>query len=347
VDHQQTEPASPRKLRRARAQGRVWWSRELTGATLLCAAVALLLFHGPAVVERARLFTLTLLRQALAPSPPPPSMALDAAISLIITSTAPLLALLFVVALAVSLIQVGPIFTLAPLRPDERSRTGVVEELRRALGPRSVTDGLLILARICFLLSLLGWTLWTELRGLLSLPLMGVGQGLSTLGAILWAMTWKTLLVLLALAALDVLIQRQRFLRSQKMSRREVLQEQRESEGDPSLRGERRRLRRALLEGASVDRASRAAVIVESGDGLVVALRYTPGVDDVPLVVARGEAAMARRIIMTGRRQGVPILRDDELARGLRAVDGPIPEAYFDAVGALLRSVMDQRSSDG
>ena len=120
------------------------------------------------------------------------------------------------------------------------------------------------------------------------------------------------------------------------MTRDEVRREQREDEGDPGHRAERRRLHRALLGAGPV---SRATVVVVNPTHVAVALRHDPAGEDAPRVVAKGTGLAAARIRSAARRAAVPIVRDVPLARALfrlGEVGEEIPAELYDAAAAVL-----------
>jgi type III secretion protein U len=140
----------------------------------------------------------------------------------------------------------------------------------------------------------------------------------------------------LAFGALDWGLARRRHLRSLRMTRDEVRREQKDDEGDPAHRAERRRRHRALLEASP---ASRATVVVVNPSHVAVALRHDRASDDAPRLVAKGTGRAAARIRSAARLAGVPIVRDPPLARALHRlaeVGEEIPEELFDAAAAVL-----------
>lgn len=127
------------------------------------------------------------------------------------------------------------------------------------------------------------------------------------------------------------------------MTKQEVKQESRETEGDGSQKGERRRLHAELLEDAMLHRVRTADVVIVNPDHLAVALRYDPDEeDDAPLVIAAGRNLLAARIVAEARRHGVPVLREVELARSLVGVElgSQIPEELYEAVAEILKVVV-------
>lgn len=248
MSSERTEEATPRKLRRARQDGRVWRSRDLTSALILLAASGLLIWAGGAIFERLRWLTAMIFGLACAPQPPSPSLALEAALEAVVDCLWPLAGVVTVTAVTAGLVQVWPLLTFEPVRP-KLARLDPIAGLRRLLDGRGVIDALVSAAKVLLVGAVLVATLVDELPTLVALVSAGPVAGLDALAAVGGALLLRGGVALLGLAALDVLIQRRRYLKDMRMTRREVERERRETEGDESLRGERRRLRAELLEG--------------------------------------------------------------------------------------------------
>jgi flagellar biosynthetic protein FlhB len=130
------------------------------------------------------------------------------------------------------------------------------------------------------------------------------------------------------------------------MSRQELRDELRQSEGDPTLRGRLRALQRRLAKGRMLQQVTRAQVVVTNPAHYAVALAYRMGQTAAPEVVAKGADLMAQRIVARAREHRVPIVPNPPLARALyRSVEvgQPIPTALYEAVAEVLAYVYSLR----
>jgi type III secretion protein U len=132
------------------------------------------------------------------------------------------------------------------------------------------------------------------------------------------------------------------------MTREEVERDLRETEGDPAHRAQRRRLHRALSTQQMLEDVRTADMVLVAPEGVAVALRYAPAVAAAPIVVARGERLVARRIAEVAREAGVPVRVDERAAFIARSLAGPgqpqqtadeIPPWLFEPVAEILRVV--------
>jgi flagellar biosynthesis protein FlhB len=155
-----------------------------------------------------------------------------------------------------------------------------------------------------------------------------------------------TITILLAVVALvDFVVQRRRASESIKMTKEEVKQEYRESEGDPQVRGARRRRARQIAFGRMMDAVPTADVVVTNPTTLAVAIKYDSLSMRAPKIVAKGQRLMAERIKTLAREHGVPVIEDKPLARALfsRPVGAEVPTHLYRAVARLLVLVHQAR----
>jgi flagellar biosynthesis protein FlhB len=192
----------------------------------------------------------------------------------------------------------------------------------------------------------LGWAAWTVIRAdFLALPgMLGAAPGdqLSATTGILWRTALRLILAAAVLAGLDLAIQRMRFTARMRMTREETKREAKEDEGDPLLRGRRRKRHRDLSRGRAALEVPRADALVVNPTHVAVALRYRKGEGRAPRVTAKGKGVLAEYMRELARENAVPIVQDVPLARLLYRkvkVGGEIPAATYQAVAAVLAFV--------
>ncbi len=327
-----TEQPTPRRLREARRRGEVARSDELSAAAALAGGLAGVLAMGPdAAADLARS-----LRNAVATAVwcTDPWLAARAGLATVLRlSLGPACAALAAGALA-SAVQAGPGLSPEALKP-RLDRLDPARGLARLCSPSQLARAALGLVKGAALLALA----WAWFRGagpvLSTLPRQGP-EALWRALPLLTGLALRLALALAAFGAIDWAIARARHRRALLMTRDEVRREQKEDEGDPEYRAERRRLHRALLEAGGV---SRATVVVVNPTHVAVALRHDRDGEEAPTVVAKGRGAAAARIRSAARRAGVPLVHDVPLARALHRlaeVGEEIPEQLYEAAAAVL-----------
>ena len=336
-----TEAATPRRVEHAREEGRAPVSRELTTlATLMCGGGAIVvtsvnllgLAHG-----LARLMEATRLHDA----------PFDAVLSLLAQYAMPIAVAALVGAAGATLLQTGFLIHGGSLRP-QFSRIDPRTGLRRIFGVNALFDatrsGLKLAA-----LAVAGWSallpLWPSLR----LSILRAPQTLP--GTILWAalrLLAASLLVQAAAAAVDVLWTRHQHARSLRMSRQEIKQELRESEGDPKIKARIRQIRQTRARRRMLAAVPKAAVVITNPTHFAVALAYERGSKAAPRVVAKGVDSVAARIREVAQAARVPLVANPPLARALYPIelDQEIPAELYRAVAAVIAYIwrLDHRA---
>jgi flagellar biosynthetic protein FlhB len=168
------------------------------------------------------------------------------------------------------------------------------------------------------------------------------GAVLSRMSANLATAGVRVLAAYALLAVADVLLQRYRYFKRMRMTKEEAKREYKDDEGDPMLKGRRKRRHREFIRGRAATEVPKADAVVVNPTHIAVALRYRRGEDKAPRVVAKGKGPAADRIRELARENGVPIVRDVPLARLLHKrvkVGGAVPAETYKAVAAVLAFV--------
>jgi type III secretion protein U len=344
MSDEKTESPTEKKLRDARLQGAALKSQDIVDSMSLLAVVVLMMSATSWLASHFN----DILAEGLAfVTGPHDDTALLSALWRILRST--LIVSLTVVAVAAGAallalaIQVGFHPTLKPVTP-RLDNVNPVAGLKRLFSLRSLLDlAKSIVKGLIFL-----WIGGLVLSWLLPIALAAAYQPIRELAHLAWQACLRLLQfwlgVYLVLGLIDWFIQRMVFLRSQRMSKDEVKREHKNDEGDPIIKGERRKLQRAGGEGESSPKAAmrQATVLVTNPTHYAVALRYDPQDCPVPRILATGMDEQAAVLRELARREGVPIAANPPLARALYKAgpDAFIPEPLFEAVAAVLRWVL-------
>ncbi|MBI5068534.1 MAG: EscU/YscU/HrcU family type III secretion system export apparatus switch protein [Deltaproteobacteria bacterium] len=329
-----TERPTPRRLREARRRGEVAVSRELTGAAALAGGLAALGGTGAATAgDLARLLRTSL---AEAASGEPAALpALTRAAGAALRAAAPAMAAAVAAGALAGLLQTR--FLLAPaLAAPRLERLDLAAGLGRVASAQAWGTALLGLARALGVLAAGGWLALRALPALASLPRGSAGALPSAWSLRLWPAVLGLAGLLLFLGLADLLLARHRLQARLRMTRQEVMREQRDDEGEPLLRQERRRAQRAL---ALAPPLARAAVLVVNPTHLAVAMAHDGRSESAPTVVAKGAGAAAARLRAEARRLGVPVVRNVGLARSLyrlAEVGDAVPEELYQAAAEVL-----------
>ena len=272
----------------------------------------------------------------------------------VITLVLPLALLVMVAGVAGNLVSGGLVFSYRAIRFDP-SRINPLTGFKRIADRQALVRLGLATAKMS-ILALISWQVVGS-----RVPSLVATQG-STASAIAGSclsavfQLGLTITILLAVVALvDFVVQRRKAQQSIRMTKQEVKQEYRESEGDPQIRGARRRRARQMAFARMMDAVPTADVIVTNPTTLAVALKYDSLTMKAPKVVAKGQRLMADRIKQIAREHNVPVIEEKPLARALfsRPVGSEVPAHLYRAVARLLvlvhqsRFGVDGRSAGG
>lgn len=340
---ERTEQATPRRLSEARRKGQVARSAELTGAIGLLGMVALLyavkdkLFFE---LQRCLAWYFSLAGQA-AGSGAGLAPALYQAARVMTGVLAPFLLLAVLAALAANLAQVGFLFTTETIKP-KLQHINPAAGFERIFSTRSLVE----LVKSVLKFGVIGTVVVLLIRGSLDDLLLvfyrtPAGIYAAVMGFIL-KVAWWGALAYLVLALLDFFYQRYTYKKGLMMSRQEVKEELKETEGDPLVRARQREMRRAISLNQIISEVPKATVVVTNPTQLAVALRYEQGETAAPVVTAKGAGYLAARIRQIAAENGVPVVEDREVARFLYyhvEVGAQIPYHLYRAVAKIMAYV--------
>jgi flagellar biosynthetic protein FlhB len=231
------------------------------------------------------------------------------------------------------------------LKPDLK-KLSPIEGFKRLFGP----DALIQFAKTFVKLLATGAVAWFAIRaklaGLQTLPALAVGAVIPLTIELVMAVTIGVLLLLATVAGADFFIQRIRFAQKMKMTREEVKDDHKQSDGDPHIKAKLRQQRMERSRRRMMQNLPEATVVVMNPTHFAVALRYEPGETAAPVCLAKGVDALALRIRATCEEHGVPVVEDPPLARALYAaveVDETIPREHFEAVAKVIGFVLGGR----
>ncbi len=344
TDQERTEAPTARRRARARDEGKVAKSPELTSAALVLGG-ALVLF-GLAGARWAAFAVETLHHCAAQLSAGPLSavgaiaMVRSLARGLLVASL-PFAALLVAVVVTVGLVQTRGMLTLKPLEP-KFSHLNPASGIKRLVSGDAIVNLLKAIAKLL----VLGAVTMSVLRGswtrLMSLASARPGDITSVLGDLAFRLVLFTGSTFLVIALIDYLYQRFKFEKSLRMTKQEIIQEHKESEGDPQMKGRIQALARARVRARMLQAIPTADVIITNPTHIAVALRYNVAESEAPVVVAMGQRKLAERIKAIAREHNVPLVENKPVARALLAtcvVGKAIPPALYAAVAEILAYV--------
>lgn len=342
-DLEKTESPSPRKIEKAREEGQVPQSRELSAFMVLMAG-------GGAVWVLGDSFAQTLADVVRTGLQFDHQLATDPAVLInkmlqqsadAIIGMTPMLLIIVVAALAGPIVMHGWMFNSKALAP-KFSRMNPLSGLKRMVSVDSLSELVKSLAKVVLLGLIAGLVMWKGLDALFALGLDSVQDSSRAMGHLLAKSFLLISAGMLLVVLLDVPYQLWRYYTQLKMTREEIRQEVKESEGDPHIKARIRSMQREVARRRMMSEIPTADVVVTNPTHYAVALKYSEGAMRAPRVVAKGADLVAARIREEARNHQVPILEAPPLARALyrhTELEQEIPVALYTAVAEVLAYV--------
>ena len=346
---ERTEEPTAQRLTKAREEGQIARSVELSTAALLVTATLFFSLAGGYMFSRlGALFSTQLQfdRKVMDKAELLPAIFFQSVIdgySLIL----PVMILLAVVAALSTVLSGGLVFSLGMVAP-KFSKLNPLSGLSRMLGVKALIE----LGKAVLKFGLISLILWisvsNNIEDLVTLNRLDLGTAVKHAGnMILDACFWMSMgLVLIAL--IDVPLQQYQVNKKLKMTRQEVKDEMKNSEGRPEVKATIRRRQREMANNRMMANVKDADVVITNPQHFAVALSYDPNSDGAPTLIAKGTDELAKRIRELAKEEGVYIFEAPELARALyftTKLDEPIHEALYHAVAQVIAYVFSLNQS--
>ena len=314
---EKTEKPTQKKLQDAAKKGDILQSKELATALVVMAGIGWIAVTGPSVVESLSQMLIEALRFRREDitdfAPAARGMSLFTGIALPVGG----------ILLATTLAAIAGPAILGSLgfRPGafapKASKLNPAAGLKRIFGMQGLIELMKSIAKVALLGSIGVWLIWDRLTAIIGLGSSGLAPAMSELGN-MFIMTCLVMAGgLFLIAGIDVPVQIMQRSKRLGMSKQDIKDEHKESEGSPELKGHIRRRQFEVLSGSTRKAVAEASVIITNPTHFAVALRYKPGQDAAPVVVAKGCDAIAAAIRELADQNGVTVLQYPDLARAI------------------------------
>lgn len=350
-DSQRTEQPTQKRLQEAEEKGDVVQSPDIAAWLVLAAATGFIAMWGATTAgSLSRLMTGFLAQ--------PHALSLDretasglmagVGLQLLFVMAAPL-GLLLAVGIGAHFIQHKPVASWEKLKPDF-SRLSPLKGFKKLFGRAALVNFAKGLVKVAVTASVVGAVLWPardQLLGIITMPVAGL---LPLVQGLTMQILIAALAVLGVIALADYGFQYFERLRRLKMTRQEIRDEYKQTEGDPAVKARLKQIRSERARKRMMANVPKAAVIITNPTHYAVALGYEQGKMSAPVVLAKGVDTLALKIREIGEAHNVPIVENPPLARTLYAavdVDEPIKPEHYTAVAQVIGYVMRLKNKAG
>jgi len=347
---EKTEQPTSKRRNKARQEGQVAKSQEINLVVGLMAAVIYFVLRGPAMVKSIRVLFRRLFTDyfSMRLTPETTVRILNDLVNDMMEIILPFMVILVIAALMANIFQIGFLFTLKPFKP-RLDKFNPIKGIKRLFSPKKLVEVL----KDVFKILIIGVVPYIIIKGELDrLPLimdMHVWAILSYIGTLILKIVFYTGLVMLILAILDYSYQKWNHEKDLKMTKQEVKDEIKQSEGDPKIRARIRHLQFEFLRKLMMQEVPKADVVITNPMHIAVALKYERTKMDAPRVVAKGVRLIAEKIKKLAHEHNVPIVENKPLAQSLYKmveVGDTVPETLYKAVAEVLAYVYSRKNKD-
>ncbi len=337
---QKTEKPTPRKLQKAREEGQVAKSQELNSAFTLMASFFVLYYIFGNFIQ-----SLTGKMRSFLSFSNLPEITLDNSYTILIDvflyigrTVAPVMVASAIIGVFINFVQVGPRFATKVIQP-KFNKLNPIEGAKRLVSLKSLIELIKSLAKA----SVISYLAYSQLRkawpNLITLTQRGLEPSLLFTGELIFKIAVNIILFLVILGIIDYIYQRWEFMRNLKMTKQEVKEEYKEMEGDPQVKSQRRQIQREMSMNRMISSVEDADVVITNPTHIAVALKFDLETMEAPVVLAKGEGFIAKRIKEVAGENNIEIVENKPLARALNAtaeIGDEIPGDLYQAVAEIL-----------
>ena len=346
---EKTEPATAKKLKDARDEGKVAKSRELNSAfDLIVLFLSLKIFVSFVGGKFIDIFSYIYENMPDFVKINEGGLSVQAVAGLIASVTLksliimlPFMAFGFVVTLLVSIVQVGWKVSTKPMKP-ELSKLNPLNGFKRIFSKDSLFELVKSILKIVIIIYIAYTSIKDNANDLFALYDLGLNQAVALVGTLIINTGIKISIVYLVIGLADFIYQKHKFNEDMKMTKQEVKDEYKNTEGDPQIKGRQRRKMQEVSQKRMMQDVPKADVVITNPTHFAVALKYEAKVSSAPVVLAKGEDYLAQKIKEVARENKIEIVENKPLARMLYHnvdVGAEIPPELYQAVAEVLAAV--------
>ncbi len=341
---QKTEPPTAKRLAEAAKKGQSAKSQEINHLFVLSAATFALAFFAPGLASSiARIIRIFFEAPHLIPMGTNHLPDLLGTIGLeILFKLAPTVFLVMVAAVTANLIQAKPVFTAENMKP-KLSKVSPISGAKRLVSPKSLTEFAKGFIKISIVGVVVFIVIWPERNSFTQLMTVPLGEILMFVCKLALRILSVTLMIMVVIALLDFMYQKYEHTKGLRMSKQDIKDENKQTDGDPQVKQRIRTLRMERARQRMMQGVPDADVVITNPTHFAVALQYEAKSMEAPKLIAKGVDALALRIREVAEENGVPVVENPPIARALYAsveVDEEIPDEHYKAVAEIIGYVM-------
>ncbi|WP_018692218.1 type III secretion system export apparatus subunit SctU [Algicola sagamiensis] len=338
---EKTEQPTPKKLRDARKKGQVAHSKEVVSAALIIAIVGYFMAFGSYIVEQIKAIIILPTLFINAPFDLALKEVMEGMGNALIAIVLPLIGMVMVVGIISNFAQVGPLLSFESVKP-ELKKLDPIQGAKKIFSMKNFVEFLKSVIKILLLSILIYISIRAHLGELFNLSTCGEQCYLPMMGKLIMEIMIYTIFAFVIIAVADLVFQQKQHTKQLMMSKDEIKQEYKESEGNPEIKGKRKQFHQELMQGGGGVAAGvkNSDAIVANPTHVAIGIRYNKDEAPLPKITVKGQDTLAKRIKELAREYDIPIIENVPLARGLLAqteIDDYIPSEFLEPVAEVLK----------
>ncbi len=343
MSDEKTEQPSAKRLRDARQKGQVAKSQDVPSAFTTIVVAVYLLVAGPSLYEDLVVMTQIPIDLMNRPFEEALPVAFLATCVYIVRISLPFVGIVILTSLVANLGQVGVLFSMEAAMP-KLSNLSPAKWFQNVFSVKNVVELLKNVLKV-LVIGYVVYAIFEEIFPVLfRLPTGTIYSVLSLLASAIGDMLIHSAAVFCIIAAADYVFQRFQFTKQNMMSKDEVKREYKESEGDPQVKGQRKQLHQEMISQNTLGNTRKAKVLVTNPTHFAIAIDYDKDTTPLPMILAKGQDALALRMIEVAKEEGIPVMRNVDLARALFETgteNAYIPKDLIGPVAEVLRFIQN------
>ena len=341
---EKTEKATPKKRQDSRKKGQVLKSQDVSAAFLLLIIFMFLFFMAPLMQEGLFAFLIQAFERNMLIS----TVSIETVMKMYTDTIQemavillPILVIAMVAGVGANYLQFGFLFTTETLKLDLK-KIDPIKGIKKIISVRALVNLVKSLLKVAFLGAVTTAVIWINLEEVLSLAFQSPWETLSTVALLTGIMGIAAAVMLLFIALLDYLYERYEYEKNLKMSKQDIKDEYKNSEGDPLIKSKIKQRQREMAMRRMMQEVPRADVVITNPTHFAIALKYDENSMDAPRVVAKGTDFVAQKIKLIAKEHDVVLVENRPLARAMYdqvEIGQQVPEEFFKAVAEILAYV--------
>lgn len=337
ADSSKTEKATPKKRRDERKKGNVFLSRDAVSVATLIGASAMFFLTGKQMAEEIGKYIQLCISQTGKPIENITDIMYPG-LMVLIKTTLPLLLVTGLCAVVATFGQTKLLVSKELMKP-KFNRINPLQGFKRLFSLKSVVEALKGILKISLLIVIIYLSLksiFPDSPVYLDTDILASTNHIYEKSK---SMVMQIIIAFTAIAAADYLYQWWNYEKEMRMSKQEIKEEYKQTEGDPQIKGKIKEMQRKRAQSRMMQQVPQADVVVRNPTHYAVALRYRPQEDAAPIVLAKGQDELALRIVKVAEESGVKVMENVPLARALYAqaeINQEIPQELYGAVAEVL-----------